>query len=42
MRYLDNIYKQSDMSWFTPVELFKVNSPQDKNILVLIIYNNMT
>ncbi|KAI4338328.1 hypothetical protein L6164_016668 [Bauhinia variegata] len=23
MRYLDNIYKQSDISWFTPVELFK-------------------
>ncbi|CAK9318856.1 unnamed protein product [Citrullus colocynthis] len=23
MRYLDKIYKQSDISWFTPVELFK-------------------
>ncbi|KAE9599192.1 putative protein arginine methyltransferase NDUFAF7 [Lupinus albus] len=23
MRYLDNVYKQSDISWFTPVELFK-------------------
>ncbi|MED6193611.1 hypothetical protein PIB30_021263 [Stylosanthes scabra] len=23
MRYLDNIYKQNDISWFTPVELFK-------------------
>ena len=23
MRYLDKIYKQSDTSWFTPVELFK-------------------
>ncbi|KAG5116356.1 hypothetical protein JHK84_042469 [Glycine max] len=23
MKYLDNIYKQSDISWFTPVELFK-------------------
>ncbi|CAK8531448.1 unnamed protein product [Lathyrus sativus] len=23
MRYLDNIYKQSDISWFTPVEIFK-------------------
>ncbi|XP_016197845.1 uncharacterized protein LOC107638961 isoform X2 [Arachis ipaensis] len=23
MRYLDNIYKQNDISWFTPVEIFK-------------------
>ena len=23
MRYLDKIYKQSDVSWFTPVEIFK-------------------
>ncbi|XP_020230802.1 uncharacterized protein LOC109811455 isoform X2 [Cajanus cajan] len=23
MKYLDTIYKQSDISWFTPVELFK-------------------
>ncbi|KAK3030149.1 hypothetical protein RJ639_037670 [Escallonia herrerae] len=23
MQYLDNIYKQNDVSWFTPVELFK-------------------
>ncbi|PNY11781.1 hypothetical protein L195_g008396 [Trifolium pratense] len=23
MKYLDNIYKQSDISWFTPVEIFK-------------------
>ncbi|XP_043707596.1 uncharacterized protein LOC122656955 [Telopea speciosissima] len=23
MRHLDNIYKQNDISWFTPVELFK-------------------
>lgn len=25
MRFLDDIYKQSDISWFTPVELFKVH-----------------
>jgi len=24
MKHLDKIYKQSDVSWFTPVELFKV------------------
>lgn len=24
MQYLDTIYKKSDISWFTPVELFKV------------------
>lgn len=24
MKHLDNIYKQNDVSWFTPVELFKV------------------
>ncbi|XP_065626806.1 protein arginine methyltransferase NDUFAF7 homolog, mitochondrial isoform X3 [Quercus suber] len=23
MKYLDNIYKQNDIAWFTPVELFK-------------------
>ncbi|KAJ8759503.1 hypothetical protein K2173_007119 [Erythroxylum novogranatense] len=26
MNHLDKIYKQSDISWFTPVELFKVIS----------------
>lgn len=41
MRYLDNIYKQSDISWFTPVEIFKVNIPCDNCFLVLSIYNNM-
>lgn len=24
MKHLDKLYKQSDISWFTPVELFKV------------------
>lgn len=24
MKHLDKIYKQGDISWFTPVELFKV------------------
>ena len=40
MKYLDNIYKQSDISWFTPVEIFKVNIPRDKFFL-FSIYNNM-
>lgn len=35
MKYLDNIYRQSDISWFTPVELFKVPSRYDKDFLVL-------
>lgn len=26
MQYLDAIYKKNDISWFTPVELFKVVS----------------
>lgn len=26
MKYLDDIYKRSDIAWFTPVELFKVLS----------------
>lgn len=25
MKLLEKVYKQSDISWFTPVELFKVN-----------------
>ena len=33
MRYLDDIYKQSDISWFTPVELSKVHSLWDENFL---------
>lgn len=24
MKLLEKVYKQSDISWFTPVELFKV------------------
>jgi hypothetical protein len=41
MKYLDNIYKQSDISWFTPVEIFKVTIPHDKFFLVLSIYSDM-
>lgn len=26
MKYLDKIYKESEVSWFTPVEIFKVIS----------------
>lgn len=26
MRHLNNLYKQHDIAWFTPVELFKVRS----------------
>lgn len=25
MKLLEKVYKQSDISWFTPVELFKVD-----------------
>lgn len=25
MKYLDKLYKMHDISWFTPVELFKVH-----------------
>lgn len=24
MKYLDDLYKRSDIAWYTPVELFKV------------------
>lgn len=27
LKHLDEIYKESDISWFTPVELYKASYP---------------
>lgn len=37
MKHLDKIYKDSDIAWFTPVELFKVKIISSPCLIPLIL-----